>query len=200
MWRMINVMLALASALALLSACSKTMDWEEEVLLNTGETIWVKRSATYSNQGGAGNPLDRTYRIDESPSLKFSYGGKSYSYQGKGALMLIAISPQKIPVLAMAADSGRWDAKHKYKCTYPFYVQFVPDATGTAWSWPPSIEPWLIGLETNLLGDYGKPEKILPKFTLEEKAKQPYLRDPALASFHRIEPSYTGDLCKHKGK
>ena len=28
----------------LLVACSKTVQWEEEVPLNTGEVIWVKRS------------------------------------------------------------------------------------------------------------------------------------------------------------
>ena len=28
-----------------LAACSRTVEWQEEVPLNTGETIWVKRKA-----------------------------------------------------------------------------------------------------------------------------------------------------------
>jgi hypothetical protein len=34
-------------AVFLLSACSKTVTWEEEVPLNTGEVIWVERVDSY---------------------------------------------------------------------------------------------------------------------------------------------------------
>lgn len=57
-----TVMILFVCMTALLSACSKTVQWEEEVPLNTGETIWVKRTVVYSAQGGAGNPLDMAYR------------------------------------------------------------------------------------------------------------------------------------------
>ena len=47
-----------------LAACSKTVQWEEEVPLNTGETIWVEKTLNYTIKGGAGNPLDMAYRPD----------------------------------------------------------------------------------------------------------------------------------------
>ncbi len=49
-------------SLNLLSACSKKVHWEEEVPLNTGEVIWVKRIVTYKFQGASGNPFDMAYR------------------------------------------------------------------------------------------------------------------------------------------
>ena len=40
--------LALAIACAvLMTGCSKRVEWREEVPLNTGQTIWVQRSALY---------------------------------------------------------------------------------------------------------------------------------------------------------
>jgi hypothetical protein len=55
--------LLLSSLLGLLqlTACSKTVQWEEEVPLNTGEVIWVKREVTYKYKGAGGNPLDMDY-------------------------------------------------------------------------------------------------------------------------------------------
>ena len=46
-----------AFAVLQLAGCSKTVQWEEEVPLNTGETIWVQRTVKYTYRGGAGNPL-----------------------------------------------------------------------------------------------------------------------------------------------
>jgi hypothetical protein len=46
--------------LVAITACSKTVQWEEEVPLNTGETIWVKRSDTYVRcKWGGGQKPDR---------------------------------------------------------------------------------------------------------------------------------------------
>ncbi len=197
--RRLTLTLVLGMSL-LLTACSKTVHWEEEVLLNTGETIWVQRSATYTYQGGTGNPLDMAYRIEGAPTLEFTYDNKKYSFRERAGLMVLAISPQKTPVLVMPATSGGWDAVHQYKCTYPFYVQFVPDVTGQVWSWPTSIEPWLYELRTNLFADYGTPERMLPRYSREQKSNQKYLNDPQLIFAHKIDPAYTGDLCKRKEK
>jgi hypothetical protein len=38
----------LVGAHLLLCACSKTMQWEEEVSLNTGETIWIERTMPWA--------------------------------------------------------------------------------------------------------------------------------------------------------
>lgn len=198
MKRLIRIGLMLVGVMALLSACSKTVEWEEEVLLNTGETIWVKRVAQYSYGGDAGNPLDMAYRLDGSPTLQFTYQEKKYYFHERIGVMLLAISPNGVPLLVAAANSGRWDAVNKYQCTYPFYVQFVPDKSGKKWSWPPAIETWLYGLPRNLLADYGTPEKMRDRFTMKQKEDQSFLKDPRLSFAHRIDVNYTGDLCKQR--
>lgn len=190
-----------ASAIVLsLSACSKTVHWDEEVLLNTGETIWVKRTVVYTKQGGAGNPFDTAYRKEKDEAIEFTWNGRSYYYKGEAVVMVLAISPKKQPVLVARAEDNAWDARYNYACTYPFYVQLMPDATGRAWVWPTAIEPWLYNLSTNLFQDFGKPDGILPRYTVQQKKFQPYLADPRLLSSHKIDPAFTGDLCKRKEK
>lgn len=198
--RILGLGLAFAAAVGLVAGCTKTREWEEEVLLNTGEIIWVKRVAKYSYQGARGNPLDMDFRLEGSPTLEFTYDKRKYSVRERGGLMVLAISPQKTPVLVMPASTGLWNVTNQYKCTYPFYVQFEPDASGQSWSWPPAIEAWLYGLPTNLFRGYGKPEGMLTRYSLEEKDKQQFLKDPRLEFLQKILPTYTGDLCEHKNK
>jgi hypothetical protein len=47
MIRRIRNGLLISVAVFLLSSCSKTVKWEEEVPLNTGEVIWVERVDSY---------------------------------------------------------------------------------------------------------------------------------------------------------
>ena len=56
-WRFKHLIAVLALGWVL-AGCTRTVHWEEEVLLNTGETIWVKRSGTYTYRSASGNPLD----------------------------------------------------------------------------------------------------------------------------------------------
>ncbi len=148
-----------------LSACSKSVVWDEEVPLNTGETIWVKRSVDYTVQGGAGNPFDIAYRPEWVERLQFEWGGKKYVYEGDAGVILLAISPQKLPVLVAPAANNGWRFKHPYKCTVPFYVQLVPDAKGKTWTWPPAIEPWLIDLPYNLMRSRNPPAEMAKRVT-----------------------------------
>ena len=68
-------------AAAQLTACSKTVQWEEEVPLNTGETIWVKRTDTFVKEtGGGGRPLPLTWGLDKR-AYEFSWQGQKYAYQ-----------------------------------------------------------------------------------------------------------------------
>lgn len=198
MIRRIRNGLLMGVAVFLLSACSKTRSWEEEVLLNTGETIWVKRTAEYSYQGGAGNPFDMAYRPDGTPILQFTYKKKKYQFHERIGVLVLAISPEGVPVLVAPASSGAWDAVNKYECTYPFYVQFVPDSSGKRWTWPPAIEPWLYGLPTNLFRDYGNYQKVKSRYTMQEKSLQPFFRDPQLKHSQKIDQNFTGDICKRK--
>jgi hypothetical protein len=76
---LLRQLLALIAATQL-TACSKTVQWQEEVPLNTGDTIWVKRTVVYSAQGGAGNPGDIAYRPEKDQAIDFTWNGKSYYY------------------------------------------------------------------------------------------------------------------------
>jgi len=72
-----------------ITACSKTVQWEEEVLLNTGETILVNRTDTFERRSEPGNPLQSGW-WPISRAVKFTWQGQAYSFQtGTTAIMMI---------------------------------------------------------------------------------------------------------------
>lgn len=186
----------LLCAAALLAGCSKTVQWEEEVPLNTGDVIWVKRYVTYKLQGAGGNPLDMGYWPDWTEQIAFEWKGKKYRYVGDARVMLLAISPNsQRPVLVASAANKEWHWRNNYRCTTPFYVQFVPSADGREWSWPPSIEPWLYNMSHNLMAkreDFGE---MKARYTSSDRTamdRTMSIQDPSSA---RIDPSYKFDQC-----
>jgi hypothetical protein len=150
--------------MSLLSACSRTVTWEEEVPLNTGEVIWVKRSMPWVYMGGFGNPFDIARRPTREQTLSFTYQGKEYSYTGRADVNWIAISPEGQPTLVAPAASFGWNTANNYYCVTPYYVQFTPDATGQQWIWPEKIDPWLYGLPANIMVN-------IPKLDESRKAR-----------------------------
>ena len=191
----LKIMLA-GVAMAHLAACSKTVQWEEEVPLNTGEVIWVKRTVEYTMQGGAGNPFDMDYRPDKVQKLQFEWGGTSYVYVGEARIILLAISPMGKPALVAQADAGGWHWKHDYKCTTPFYVQFIPtEKVDRTWTWPPSIEPWIIGLSYNLMRSRHPPEDMKRRYTALQRSEEDAtgsIQDPSSA---KIDPAHKVNTC-----
>lgn len=180
-----------------LTACSKSVEWEEEVPLNTGDTIWVKRSATYSLQGGAGNPLDLAYRPERNEVIEFIWKGKRYRYEGDARVMLLAIAPDQTPSLvARAADNG-WNFVHHYECTLPFYVQLVPKPDGLTWTWSPSMEKWLYNLRTNLLLNRRPPQQMNKQYTTEQRSDEDSPAASRTPSIKKIDPDYVGDICRN---
>jgi hypothetical protein len=137
----------------LLAACSKTVQWEEEVPLNTGETIWVKRSMPWVYKGGFGNPFDMAMRPTGEQTIFFKYSGKEYSFTAKALVNWIAISPDRQPVLVGIPGAYGWHSLYEnaFYCVVPYYVQFVPDETGKKWTWPEKIDSWLYNLPANLM-------------------------------------------------
>ena len=193
-----KIMLA-SVAIAHLTACSKTVEWEEEVPLNTGDVIWVKRTVEYTMQGGAGNPFDVAIRPGRDEKVEFTWRARNYVYHGDARIMLLAISPNNVPVLvAKAADNG-WEARHGYACTYPFYVQLVPQGNGQSWAWPRQIEGWLYNLSANLLLERHEPAEMRKRYTAQERLAEDFPGSVNTPSQQKVDPSYTGDLCKQKG-
>lgn len=188
---------ALLSAL-LLAGCSKTVRWDEEVPLNTGETIWVSRTVIYSLQGEGGNPANIRYRTNSNETLSFRWRDKTYVYEGDADLMLLAISPQMHPVLVAPAANNSWDWKHDYQCSSPHYVQLVPDASGRHWSWPPQIEPWLYGMSHNLMRQRRNPEQMGSRYTIQQRISEDAVGLIQFPSSYSVDPNYTVHDCKRK--
>lgn len=186
------------TSMALLSACGKTVSWEEEVLLNTGEVIWVERISTYKLQGDAGNPFNMSFGPVAEETLKFKWSGRRYSYTGSAGLMMVVIPPgDRRPALIAAADSRDWHWKNDYRCTTPFYVQFIPVEVGQKWKWMTSIDPALYGLPYNLMAYRPRwgVDEMKEKYSIDERIERD--RVMAVQSPHRVKinPTYKSDTC-----
>lgn len=192
---LIKTLLIMVAALSI-TACSKTVEWEEEVLLNTGETIIVNKEVRYSIKGQPGNPADLGYVPDWIETISFKYDGRSYRYKGEAGIFVLAISPQKIPVLLATPGDGTWHKHNNYsRCAKPYYVQFMPSINGLVWSWPDKIELWTYNLPANLLVDRPHPSNIKRRYTMTDKTAQSYMQDPQLISSQKINPSFTNQDC-----
>ena len=197
----------LISALALLvGSCAfsirdRTVSWEEEVPLNTGETIWVKRSMPWVYKGGFGNPFDMDMRPTGEHTFQFTYGGVQYSFTGRVAVEWIAISPTRHPVLVGIPGSYGWNYQYGsvYYCVVPYYVQFNPDASGTKWTWPEKIDPWLFNLPPNLMANIPRlKETRSAKYTNGERNIRDKTHRTQLNYARQIDPVYdaSGDCPK----
>ena len=191
---LLSGLLILVSTLPL-SGCTKVVSWEEEVVLNTGETLQVQRLVTYTRAGAPGNPLDIGWRAQDGGEMRFVWKGRSYVFREHSGPLVFAISPQGTPVVVINPSAGRWDVIHKLGCRYPHYVQFVPDASGERWTWPAAVEPWLFRLPTNLLQNPPNPERGFAKYRAQDvREANSQLR---LSKFDRfIDPQFTADNCR----
>jgi hypothetical protein len=190
------VILLVATAMLSVAGCTRSVEWDEEVPLNTGETIWVHRRGSYTFGSTSGNPLEHGYQADRKTSIEFKYRGKNYSYVGDVTLQVLAITPQGVPNLIVSATDYMWQWKHDYRCVRPSYVQLMPGATGEAWTWPSRIEPWLYGMRTNLL--IGLPERSLRRLSIPtaDRDQRNALVFVAGNQYERIDPAYQDRNCK----
>lgn len=181
-----------------LSACSRTVTWEEEVPLNTGETIWIEREMKWAMLGAMGNPFDIGLRPTREQVIRFKYAGRQYQYAGRANIRWIAISPERKPVLvAKAADFG-WAGNHHYLCTVPYYVQLVPGATGNSWTWPDRIEAWLYHLPANVMASVPTPSENRKRFAVRDRDTMDATYRLQVPEGAVIDPSYKEGGCIHK--
>lgn len=157
--KLLQIVLAIVVALQL-AACSKTVQWEEEVPLNTGETIWVKRSDSYVKGGEPGNPLKWSWGI-ERRKYEFLWHGRSYTYQTEpkislGAILLYASTADNIIAIVDVTPN----------CTKPGYGEFRWDKGG--WQLQKNISPILIGQSRNLMAYYSATDGEIPVRVTQE--------------------------------
>jgi hypothetical protein len=109
--------------------------------------------------------------------------------------MLIAISPDGVPVVVALADAGRWDEMHRFGCTTPHYVAFFPDVQGRGWSWPKELPRWLYGLPANLVSDEPTPDRLQRRYSAEQE-RQANAQLALQARWRQVDPHYVPDHCK----
>lgn len=194
----LQLLFAVTAALTFLTGCTRSVTWEEEVSLNTGETIVVKRSGTYTYKSEPGNPLDFGYGPDWRSTIEFTYKGKNYTHTDDAGLVLLAIAPDGVPNLVASAGSYEWQWKHKYYCVTPSYVQFRPDNTGKNWTWPERIDPWLYSLPTNLIFGLVPLEASGKKFTPADRAQENASVTVAFKEYKSIEPTFQHQNCMRR--
>jgi hypothetical protein len=172
----------------------RTVTWEEEVPLNTGETIVVKRTGRYVDYGYDLSQNRLGYRPDPKSTIEFMYKGKMYSFTSEARLMLVAVSPNGIPNLVANPASRDWGDRNLYSCDAPYFVQFQPNAADHEWIWPDRIEAWTYNLPVNLLIGIADMKDDGKKFTLQDR--QSGNASAAAYSYNRfVDPTYTYDAC-----
>jgi hypothetical protein len=184
----------------LLSACTRNVAWDEEVPLNTGDVLVVHRTVQYEIRGAPGNPLDIGWGTKPGATLKFAWKGRQFAFASHDRPLLLAISPSGTPVLIADADAGRWDKEHGYACTTPHYVQFVPDPSGSRWTWPATMEPWLYGLPANLLRNYPTPGNVQARFAAPEVSYANASLGPPPRQERAVDSHYVSVNCQRKAK
>ncbi|MDP3701650.1 MAG: hypothetical protein Q8R72_12175 [Hylemonella sp.] len=187
----------LVLSFGLLVGCSRTATWEEEVPLNTGETIWIKRSMPWVYKGGFGNPFAMSMLPTREQTIRFMYSGSEYSYTGRANIHWIAISPEtKRPVLVAPAVDFGWYTDNTYFCVIPYYVQLVPDATGLHWTWPEKIEPWLYELPANVMGNAPRlEEQRKERYTANDRDQRDQTSRRESSHRSRVDPLYKASTC-----
>lgn len=135
------------------TACTHTVKWQQETLLNTGEMIVIDRKARFTyQQSGITNPLEYSLQPEKNRHIYFEYKGKSYHYYGELDMLLIAISPEGTPVLVSLSPKA-WDNKDSneyYPCA--FYAKLTPNKS-EKWKISSDIDEWIYGLGSNVGGD-----------------------------------------------
>ncbi|HOZ66872.1 MAG TPA: hypothetical protein PLH13_05500 [Burkholderiaceae bacterium] len=157
-----------------ITACSettKTVQWEEEVPLNTGEVIWVKRADTYSRRSEPGNPLKMGWWL-EKRLIEFVWQAERFKFQTDTTeiLMLHVLDASKnIAVIA-------W-AKNCSKRGYGEYRWIDGN-----WQLQTSINNALIGHHRNLMGYSSANDGDIPLRVTQEWIRSQHFELPQKGS------------------
>ncbi|MDP2816968.1 MAG: hypothetical protein Q8O29_01575 [Polaromonas sp.] len=195
--KLLQILVTLLAALQL-TACSRTVQWEEEVPLNTGEMIVVKRTGSYTFKSAPGNPLEFGYGPEWRSTIEFTYKGRRYTHTDDAGLVLLAIAPDGTPNLVASAANHDWQWKNNYFCTTPFYVQLKPDSSGKQWSWPEQIDSWLYNLPTNLIFGLVPLETSGRRLSPADRVVSNASVTVAFKHYQTIDPTHTTQSCPRR--
>ena len=148
----------LFGAVVTLSACSKTVQWEEEVPLNTGEVILVKRTDNYDKRSEPGNPLQMVWWLNKR-NYAFSWQGRQYTYETKvktgGPILIHVFVEEKI----IAIVDSAWPA-----CAG--YGEFR--GINGSWHLQQNVAASIVGQPRNLMDYYSADDGAIPSRVTQE--------------------------------
>jgi hypothetical protein len=144
-------LILIMGAVMTISACSKTVQWEEEVPLNTGEVIWVKRTDTFVKGTEPGNPLKSTWGL-RTRSIEFELLGQSYKFETHTTYTMMIHVEKTTKEVAVIA----WTTE----CSKRGYGEFR--WINGSWHLQPSMNPTLIGQPRNLMQYHSAQEGVIP--------------------------------------
>lgn len=190
--------LGIALGASAMSSCSSQVEWKEEVPLNTGETIWVTRTARYERALTGPLALELGWRLEDE-SLKFEWGGKNYrhtaslSKQPRPILLFIDVDQRQPVLVAPLGDPTQ------YGCRKPHYGEYR--FQGGVWRIQEKLSTMTFGARSNLMIHRpGTPQPTLGVVSAEsrERADWPYQVQFGYPPLKTIDPSYVTDTCKGK--
>lgn len=143
---------------------SKTVEWDEEVPLSTGETILVHRADVYKGGSEPGNPFKSGWWI-KNRRFDFFWRGQKYSYDSSsfagGDPMLLYIYPSE-QIVALVAYSK--------DCQKAGYAEFR--WMNGEWVVQQNLNPALIGLPRNLMEHSSAEDGDIPQRVTQEWIRQ----------------------------
>lgn len=156
---------ALLGLAALLVGCSKTVQWEEEVPLNTGEVIWVKRTDTYE-RAFDNNPFKPIWALN-TRAYDFVWRSQKYGYRSKfrGPILLHVYSSENLVSLI---DSG-WP-----NCSGYGEFQWHDGI----WQLQKNVNKAVIGRPRNLMDYFSAVEGVIPPRVTQEFIASQHFEDP----------------------
>ncbi|MDP3760098.1 MAG: hypothetical protein Q8R01_06240 [Ramlibacter sp.] len=142
-----------------LAACSKTVQWEEEVELSSGEILWVKRTDSFKRTSEPGNPLQSAWWPTRR-ALEFTWHGQRYEFDTDTTSIMMLYEVEVSKSMAIVA----WTKK----CAKPGYGEFRR-ANGD-WHLQPTVSAAIVGKPRNLMGFYSAvPGQIPARATIKFK-------------------------------
>lgn len=137
-------------ALALvLTACSRTVTWEEEVPLSTESTTWVVRTDTYSRRTEPGNPFKAAWVI-ATRGVDLTLHERRYRFTAETAdIFMVVDRGNTISIVAWStACTKRGYAEYRWR--------------RDSWRRQPSMDPALIGQRRNLMAYFSAADGAIP--------------------------------------
>lgn len=141
--------LSIGLLVLVLSACSRTVTWEEEVLLNTGTVIWLLRTDTYSRTTEAGNPFKAAWAI-EKRRIDLTLHNRPYVFESSTTDIFMLFDRGKtVSIVAWSTE-----------CSPQGYAEYRGSEEG--WRMQRSTDPQLVGQPRNLMAYFSPAEGVIP--------------------------------------